>query len=209
MNWFEEWFEAGKKLLLGPEEFYREVEKGRDVGYLIKFAVTSSVIGMALLFLVRIFLSLSFTPMTIGLTLLFAVVGGLIAGTLGLLLSAAVLHVFVHLLGGEDYNRTLQVVTYPTAFQALFGWIPVVGSLAAWIYGVYAKIRGLEEFQDFSTGRAAAAVLMPVIIATVIVLISAVLMLRSLGTVPLSTLETASPLPATPRTASSAAAGFL
>ncbi|MFP4115812.1 MAG: YIP1 family protein [Candidatus Aenigmatarchaeota archaeon] len=172
MNWLREWFEKSKKVIFHPKEFYREVERKEGYKYLVKFAVTSAIIASLLSALVGSSSGILFSgapPTALPISLLIAVVVGAVGGLIGLFVGAAIIHLFVYLLGGRNYHDTLEAITYPTAVGAFFGWIPYA-SFLAWIYALYLQIKGVEKFHDFTTGRAAAAVLIPVVIVVGLVL---------------------------------------
>lgn len=196
MNWLEQWFEEAKEIISSPTEFYQVLRKRGNFSYPIKFAVTSGIIGAILTGLVDILLGTKTNPLMMFPS---AIVGGIIAGTVGLLIGAGIIHIFVYLFDGYNYQKTLEAISYTTAIQALVGWIPYVG-IIAWAYTVYAQIRGIEEFHEFSTGRAAAVVLIPIGIGIGISIAVLAWLFYTLGGISLSTLQGSqaySPIPQT------------
>lgn len=171
MNWPEEWFQKSKKILLGPEDFYKEAERHDGYTYPMKFAVTSGIVVGVLAEIVNILTGLAKTSPRA--SILSSIIGGIIGGTLGLLLGAGLVHVFVRLFDGKDFQKTAEVVAYSTGINALIGWIPVV-NLIAFIYGVYARIKGIEVFHEMDTDKAAASVILPLVITLLIALAAVV-----------------------------------
>lgn len=89
-----------------------------------------------------------------------------------LFLSAAVVHLLLKLFGGArgDYSRTTRVFAYAYSPQVL-GIVPVLGSIAGFIWMVVIAIIGLRAAHRTTTGRAAAAVLIPLFVGLVFVAI--------------------------------------
>lgn len=94
-------------------------------------------------------------------TIVVAVVGPFLV-VLGMLLAAAVFHLFLMLFGGvtRGFSGTLRVVAYAQACQ-IFGLLPICGGLIALVWGVVAQIVGLDAVHRSGPGKAAAAVLVP------------------------------------------------
>jgi hypothetical protein len=88
---------------------------------------------------------------------------------LELFVSAAVTHAVLKLFGGatRDYGTTARVFAFAYS-PMLFGVIPLIGSFVGFIWMVPVAIIGVREAQRTTSGRAAAAVLIPVIAALVL-----------------------------------------
>ncbi|MGH7551759.1 MAG: YIP1 family protein [Longimicrobiales bacterium] len=82
-----------------------------------------------------------------------------------LFVAAAVIHVCLKLLGAahHGFRTTVRVLCFAYS-PALLEIIPRLGGLIATIWMTIIAIIGLREAQETTTGRAAAAVLMPVIL---------------------------------------------
>lgn len=78
---------------------------------------------------------------------------------------SAVTHLLLLLFGGapHPWETTLRVNSYAVSAQ-VFGAVPLCGFLIALVWGVVVQIIGLREGQEVPTGRAAAAVLLPLVI---------------------------------------------
>jgi hypothetical protein len=70
------------------------------------------------------------------------------------------------MLGGapHPYETTFRVICY-TWSAGIFNLVPVCGVLIAAIWRIVVQIIGIREAQEVPTGRAAAAVLIPIVIA--------------------------------------------
>ncbi|MFP4116592.1 MAG: YIP1 family protein [Candidatus Aenigmatarchaeota archaeon] len=177
MNWLKEWAEQAKKIVLSPVDFYEDVEQRGNYSYPIKFAVTSGIVLSLLVFVsqeIQIMAGIGTKPMpgvSVLESLFYLLLVGVISGTLGLLLQSGFIHVFVKLFGFDGYQKTTEAVSYPTAINALFGWIPIL-NLLVFIYIIYAEARGIEKMHGMSTGKAAASVILgTVLLGLVVVLI--------------------------------------
>ena len=99
---------------------------------------------------------------------------------LSLFVSAAVTHALLKMFGGA--SRGLGFTTAVFAFgysPMLFGVIPYVGALVGFAWVIAITIIGLREGHGTSTGRAAAAVLIPVVFA--LFMLAIVMLLATAG----------------------------
>jgi len=149
------------------------------VGYLWSLAIQASVLGA----LAGIEGMEEIAPM-----LAFGIVGGL----LGLILAPVVfviqififsliVHLCLMLVGGdrEGLGATFRVACYSRTTQ-LAQIVPFVGGLIAVVWGLILCIIGLTEAHRTTTGKAVAAVLLPVLLCCVCIA-SGVIMLIFLG----------------------------
>jgi hypothetical protein len=89
-----------------------------------------------------------------------------------LFLSAAVTHALLKLFGGasRDYSTTSRVFAFAYS-PMIFSVVPVVGSIIGFPWMIVTAIIGLRHAQRTSTGRAAAAVLIPVVTMAILLII--------------------------------------
>lgn len=189
MSTIGEWLDIAKSVVFHPAGFYRDIVGEEGLGGPLVFAIISLLIAGILRVAVSLILG-GAVPMIaetgsltdIGIRL----AGIVVAAPIAVLISAAVMHLFVFLLGGRGYGRTVQVMAFSTAVTAMFGWIPIIGAVSA-LYLIYVQIVGVRELHGFSTARAAAAVLLPVIIAAVLAAASIMFFMAAMiaGTGPL------------------------
>ena len=114
------------------------------------------------------------------LTVLFSAISGYVLSLILIFVGAAILHVFVYLLGGRaGYQKTFSSAIYGGTPIILLSWIVVaLGSLgllgliagvlialAFGIWAIYNTAIGLSALHRISTGRAVLAILLPAIIA--------------------------------------------
>lgn len=186
MDLVNEWLETFQGVLTQPTEFFGTEQRRDGFKYPLKFAavnlVLSGIISAGTTFVgtSAVFsemLGIGGAALLAGLTLILTPVIGLV----GLLISAGFVHLFVHLLGGEEgYAETLAVAEYATALSpvtSVISAIPLLGSvlnLLFGLYGIYINVRGLQNFQNLSAGRALVALILPAVIVTILVLILAI-----------------------------------
>lgn len=190
MAFIHEWFDAYKRVLTEPTEFFESENRRDGFGFPLKFALVNLAIS-GLISAVGVLTFGSFWAVLAGesalaMPIIAAIVLAAtpIIGIIGLFIGAGILHIFVYLFGGENgYSQTLSVMEYYSAFQpitSLFSMVPLLGGLANFfigLYGIYVEMRGLESFQGLSTGRALAVILIPIVIAVIIGIVMAVTLL--------------------------------
>ena len=99
-------------------------------------------------------------------------VGGLIFVPIALAIWSGILHLCLYLVGGarEGYEATFRVVSY-SSVTGIFNAIPCVGILAS-LWGLVLTVIGLRETHKTTTGKAVAALAIPLgIVVTFIVIV--------------------------------------
>ena len=167
-----------KGFLISPVETFQKVEN-EDLGPVLKYYVILVVIFSILnAIIMGTMLSAMTSMIPIKMPLMGAAGGGLAAVTMfigylillivGLFIGAAIIHIFVILLGGKKgYAQTTKALAYGMTPQLLLGWIPFIGIIAG-IWALIVEILGIRELQEMSTGKAVLAVILPVIIIGII-----------------------------------------
>jgi hypothetical protein len=184
MSFTDDLLDIYKGVLTQPSEFFATENRRDGFGFSLKFAVVNLIISAILSTISVVVLGGASSALGeavggigIGLIAGFTLIGTPIFGLIGLLISSALIHIFVAILGGENgYSETLSAIEYATAVQpltAVFSFIPFLGSLMNLLVGLYAifiQVKGIENFQELSLGRAIAAVLLPALIIFAIVI---------------------------------------
>lgn len=95
---------------------------------------------------------------------------------LSLFISAGITHLLLRLFGGASrgVNATTRIFAFSYS-PLILGIVPVVGSVVGYVWMVVVAVIGLREGHRTTTGRAAAAVLIPVAIAIVFLAIAALI----------------------------------
>jgi hypothetical protein len=107
---------------------------------------------------------------------LSGILGGLvitpIAGTVGVFLTALVMHLLVILVvgsGHSGFGATFRVVAY-SSVTSLLGWLPFIGWIFS-LYRLYLATVGIRQMHSTTTGRALLVVLLPAILILILVLV--------------------------------------
>ena len=167
-----------KGFLISPVETFQKV-KDEDLGPLMKYFVVLAVIFSILWAIIFAAMASAMTAMMpIKMPFMGAAAGGLAAVTMfisylilliiGLFICAAIVHIFVYLLGGrKGYTQTVKAIGYGMTPSLLLGWIPFIGIIAG-IWALIVEIIGIRELQEMSTGKAVLAMILPLIIIVII-----------------------------------------
>lgn len=171
-----------KSFLVSPVETFQKV-KDEDLGMVLKYFIVLAVIFSILYAIIETALATTVSwlmplkmPFVKGLTGELSVVAlfviSLFLLVIGLFLGAAIIHVFIYLLGGKrGFVQTVKAIGYGMTPTLILGWIPVVGRIVG-IWSLVVEILGIRELQDMSTGKAALAVILPLVIYVIIGAIS-------------------------------------
>jgi hypothetical protein len=96
----------------------------------------------------------------------------LILIVIGAFIGGAIVHIFVYIVGGrKGIAKTIIALMYADTPYLLFGWIPLIGLIAA-IWALVLNVLGIRKFQELTTGRAILAIFMPLIIISIIVFVT-------------------------------------
>lgn len=170
MGFVSDWVDSTGQILRSTGEFYQNEDRRDGFGYPLKFAAFSFLM-VGILNALRSGLLGSGGLTSTALSLFSGVVGGII----GLFIGAGFVHLFVMFLGGENsYRETAAALDYASCISpvaSLMLFVPIIGGMANLVLGlfiIYVQIKGVEEFQNLSTGRAALAVLLPVVLLVII-----------------------------------------
>ncbi|MGO9566491.1 MAG: YIP1 family protein [Desulfomonilaceae bacterium] len=169
------YFQTASKCILTPTSFFSKLPT-RD-GYLnpILFVAMTLPVATVLTYLwIGLFTGMRLTGM-VGILFLASLlfVAGLIFVPIFLAIWSGILHLCLYLVGGarEGYQATFRVVSY-SSVTSVFNAVPFVGNLAS-LWGLVLTVIGLRETHKTTTGKAVAALAIPVGIFLVIALISA------------------------------------
>ncbi len=170
------------KVLGNPSEFFAAVKGDKGVGPAFKY---NAVISLVPTVIIAIFLVAAASLLS-GLLLPLMALGpiGNIITILGIglvvaiyvtsllapFVSAAVLHAFAYIFGARGgYGQTYKTTIYGGTPAVLLGWIPFIGFIFSF-WSIYLYIKGLSTLHGISMGRAAGAVILPLIIVVVLIM---------------------------------------
>jgi hypothetical protein len=186
-------FKTTKEILFSPTQFFKKLNTGKGYWAPLLYAVISGIIGFgAALFWIWLLFAQwipfeKFIPLEY---VTFSILGILIPMpfqfALTLFIGSGITHLCLMMVRGnqEGFRMTFRAICYSWAGN-LFGIIPFIGMLIVSIYVLILTIIGIREGHGISTGRAALAVFLPVIVAGVGI-IMAILIPLFLGAVKLT-----------------------
>lgn len=107
----------------------------------------------------------------VALQFVAAFFGGTIAVIFGVFVSAGLYHLFLWVLKGANhpFEATFRVVAYVTGAVSLLQVIPICGQYVYTFVGLVYMIVGLQPVQQTTVGKAAGAVLLPVVVCLLLV----------------------------------------
>ncbi len=98
---------------------------------------------------------------------------------IGSFIGSAVLHVCLWIVGGANrsFEATYAVIAYCGGSTSLFSLVPFCGGLIGVVWNIVIEIIGLREAHGTTTGRAALAVFLPLIVCCGLSIVVAVIVL--------------------------------
>jgi hypothetical protein len=86
--------------------------------------------------------------------------------TIGMFIASGILHLCLMIVGGakKPFETTFRVVCFASGSTYLLSMIPFCGGLIAMVWNIVAEIIGLARAHEIDTGKAALAVLLPIIV---------------------------------------------
>ena len=177
---FGRFLETVRGVLLDPTAFFRSMRQTGGLGAPLTFGIAGTLLGSLIGSLWQLmFLSGDMFPhpdaagdaaaaalVSSGCVVVFVPIGAV----LGMFIGAAIYHVMLLLLGAarQPFETTMRVVAYSMGSTSLLHILPVCGAFIATVWAIVAYIIGLAQAHEISTGKAAAAVLIPVAVCCVI-----------------------------------------
>jgi len=168
-----------QEVLFSPTKFFRKAAAGKGYWSPFIFAMITGIIGSGFALLWQwLFLSgvvprqfLSATTYSAFLT--FAIISIPFTIALSILVGSGVTHLCLMIVRGnrKGFEATFRAISYAYGAE-LFYIVPFIGTFVGTIYGMVLAIIGAREGHGISTGKAALAVLLPVIVAFVGILLA-------------------------------------
>jgi hypothetical protein len=167
--------ETIREVLAKPSRLFASVSRGAGIGPALLFGVTVGYLGIVVSAVYGLVINLTFgsalsqlddsgfsrlSVAQSGLGFVLQLLLGPFLVVIGMFLAAAVLHVWLAILGaGGGFEATFQVVSYGQAV-AVFNLLPVCGGLLALPYLFVLLVVGASAAHRIGEGRAYAAVLL-------------------------------------------------
>jgi hypothetical protein len=171
-DFFSRFFDTMKGVLLDPVALFKNMRREGGLSAPLIYGIIGTVIGSVVGILFQAMLRpdrLSreiplLGPFLEGAALAFTLVWVPIVAILVLFIASGIYHVLLMLFNGArfPFETTFRVTAYTAGSTGPIGIIPFCGGLISLVWGIIALIIGLREAHETSTGKAAAAVLVPV-----------------------------------------------
>ncbi len=178
-------FETAKLFFTEPTEAFRRMSLTGSLGRPIAYAIIFGWLGIIAQQLYQLAMGGSWmrwlpnmprtdelaasSLWTAGWSIAMMVVAPLLV-LIGLFVGAAIVHVFLLLVGGANsgFDGTVRVMCYASTVQVL-QVVPLCGGVAAGIWALVLEVVGLAVAHRTTQGKAALAVLLPVVLCCVCV----------------------------------------
>jgi hypothetical protein len=191
--------ETTQKVLTGPSAFFASMPVTGGIGGPLLYAIVVGSLGVIVAAIYReVFSAQMPSPLvgmgaesalarvmpvfTGGVSLLLEVVFAPLLVTVGLFLVSAVVHLVLSLVGGarQGFEATFRVMCYSEA-AAVINVIPFCGSPLAAIYFMVLAVIGLAAAHGIGTGKAAVAVVLPIVLLCCCCATGAIMMISGLA----------------------------
>lgn len=174
--WFNRLLETVRQVLFQPTAFFRTMRQAGGLGAPLVFYLVTGAIGAILTAVYQLMFQSLGAPMEegIGPGMAFLLTLILLPAILviAVFLGSGIYHLMLMILSGANrpFETTFRVVAYAGGAASLVSVIPICGSFIGAIWQVVLVIIGLAETHRISTGKAAAAVLIPVALCCAVLL---------------------------------------
>jgi len=102
---------------------------------------------------------------------LFTIYALFFVSLVGVFFTAFFWHVFALLFGAKrEFKQTIKTTLYASTPFFLLGWIPFV-AIIGWLWYLVLMVLGLAEMQEMTVGKAALAIVVPIILVLIGVLL--------------------------------------
>jgi len=171
-----------QEVLFSPTNFFKKAASGKGYWSPFIFAMISGIIGSGVALLWQWLFFTGFIPpqilsvTTYSVVLTFAIISIPFTIAFSIFFGSGVTHLCLMIVRGnrKGFEATFRAIAYSFS-TALFYIVPIIGSIVGVVYFFILLILGVREGHEISTGKAALAVLLPVIIAVVGILLAILL----------------------------------
>ncbi len=178
-GFFWAYLRTTREALFSPTQFFKKVSAGNGYWSPLIYGVISGLIGVGVSMLYQWFLFAGFLPAQIhalipyNLILFFTLIGIPFMIALSMFVGSGITHLCLMIVGGNKhgFQATFRAIAYSFCAH-LFDMIPFIGSFIGSVYMIVLIIIGVREGHGITTGKAALAVLLPVLIGLIFVFLA-------------------------------------
>ncbi|MCX8116803.1 MAG: YIP1 family protein [Desulfobacterota bacterium] len=177
-----------REALFSPTAFFKKVSSGEGYWSPLIYGIICGVIGVGLSMVIQWFFFSALIPPQLQAFIPFNLLLGLsligiplMVGS-SIFIGSAITHLCLIIVGGnrKGFQTTFRVISYSYCGQ-LFNVVPFIGNLIASVYMIVLIIIGVREGHRITTGKAAFAVLLPLIVIFGLGILAAVMIPIFLG----------------------------
>ncbi len=177
--------ELWKNALLAPAKTFKPLVKKASLGQGLKVLA----VGLVIAGIIAGVIQTIFNGFLGAFSVITSPIVMLIAGLVGAFIGVGIVWIIAKLLGGKgsygaQFHLAALVMAPVFIINAILNIIPIVGGLIGSLlslYSLWPHIVAVREVHGFSTGRAAVAVLVPLIIAMIIAFVLAVILAAAIA----------------------------
>lgn len=187
-GFFWAYMRTTREALFSPTRFFKKVSAGEGYWSPLIYGVISGVIGVGISMVIQWFLFSGFIPPQIhafipyNLILALSLIGIPLMIAPSIFVGSAITHLCLMIVGGnkKGFQATFRTISYSYCAQ-LFNIVPFIGGFVASVYMIVLIIIGVREGHSITTGKAALAVFLPLIIMLGLGILAVVMLPMFLG----------------------------
>jgi hypothetical protein len=176
LGFFKAVFDTVKGVLIEPSQTFARMKREGGMGSPLLYAVAvgsaPAIAGViySMMFQLPGILAQqrsheqAIASLGIGAIIVFAVIFVPVGIVMGAFIGSGITHLCLMMVGGanQPFETTFRVVCYSQGSASVFQLVPVCGGYITGIWNIVASIIGLAKAHETTTGKAAAAVLIPI-----------------------------------------------
>lgn len=178
-GFFWAYIRTTREALFSPTRFFKKVAAGEGYWSPLIYGIISGIIGFGASMVYQWLFFSAFIPPQVhafipyNLILILSLVGIPFMSAFSIFIGSAITHLCLMIVGGnkKGFAATFRAISYSFCAH-LFDIVPFIGSFVGSIYMIVLIIIGVREGHGISTGKAALAVLLPVLIIFVLVFLA-------------------------------------
>ncbi|OGP78131.1 MAG: hypothetical protein A2V86_03025 [Deltaproteobacteria bacterium RBG_16_49_23] len=187
-GFFWAYLRTTKEALFSPTRFFQKVSTGEGYWSPFIYGIISGIIGFGVSLVYQWFLFSAFIPLQIhalipyNLILTISLIGIPLMTAFSIFIGSAITHLCLMIVGGnkKGFQATFRPISYSFCAH-LFDIVPFVGGVIGSVYMIVLIIFGVREGHGITSGKAALAVFLPLIVAVGLGILAAILLPMFLG----------------------------
>ena len=179
----QRYIDTAKGVLLDPANTFRNVRREGGLGAPVTYYLVGALLSVVAQSVWQLIGLGGFGGYGYGSGLLGTLIFGCVVVLLGLFIGSGIVHLVLLLLGGSrfGFEATLRTLAYSHGSSAPLGVIPFCGGAIAAVWGLVCAVLGLAQMHEISTGKAAAAILIPVVLCCTAAMIFGAAIMAMIG----------------------------